>query len=47
MASLFVVMFWAQLSGVAIAFARAKAEGHAVASDHIGEQGRAASKQRI
>jgi hypothetical protein len=33
MASLFVVMFWAQLSAVAIAFARAKVEGHAVASD--------------
>ena len=47
MASLFVVMFWAQLSGVAIAFAQAKAEGHVVASDHIGEHGRAANKQGI
>jgi len=34
MASLFVVMFWAQLGGIATAFARAKAESHAVASDH-------------
>jgi hypothetical protein len=36
MASLFVVMFWAQLSGVAIAFAQAKAEGHVVASASVG-----------
>ena len=34
MASLFIVMFWAQLGGIATAFARAKAESHAVASDH-------------